>query len=105
MSITADGSFVLRDGTKTLYSAVVECFPRLDNAGDTVVDARVVGNGSEDDGQQIGGIALTFTTAQLTALTASGADEVAKYYNLCEQAVAGYLGGLSDNTGITFTIS
>lgn len=105
MSITADNSFVLRDNTKTLFGGVIECYPRLDNAGETKVDARIIGNGSEDDGQQIGGIELIFSTAELTAFTASGSDEVAQYYNLCEQAVKDYLEHLTDNSGITFTIA
>lgn len=58
---------------------------------------------------EFGGTALlwqtekTFTTAELTAFTASGANDVEKYYNLVEQAVADWLGDA--NPTVTFTIT
>jgi len=46
---------------------------------------------------------ISFTT--LLANTASGSDEVEKFYNLAEQAVVDYLEAMPENASATFTIT
>ena len=49
-------------------------------------------------------ITLRFTEAELEAFTGSGSGEYSQFKNCVEQAVKGYLEGISENSGTTFTI-
>jgi hypothetical protein len=103
--ITADGVYYLSDGVKTSYAGDIMCLPRIVDADlNTLVDVQVIGTGSADTGAAIGGIFLTFDVPHISAFTGSGTEDIEKYYNQVEQAVAGYLGGLTANGAITFTI-
>ena len=45
------------------------------------------------------------TVAAINAKTGSGATDRLKFRNACDQVFEDYLSGLSDNSGVTFTIS
>lgn len=45
------------------------------------------------------------TIAAIDAKTGSGATDRIKFRNACDQVFEDYLSGLSDNSGVTFTIS
>ncbi|HMY36145.1 MAG TPA: hypothetical protein PKW36_08530 [bacterium] len=103
--ISADSNFYIQDGQPVTFKAdtvKIYCFPTYDPQNDTCsVDVRV----HIDGGEQVAGVRLEFTKAELTAFTASGADNVLKFQNLVEQAVDDYLETLADNSSVTFTIT
>ena len=51
-----------------------------------------------------GSITLRFTEAELEAFTGSGSGEYSQFKNCVEQGGKGLFGGISENSGTTFTI-
>jgi hypothetical protein len=104
--ITADLEYTLITGSKVLYNAL-DCFvvPQV-LADDEIVrvELRVIGGTGTTTSEIMGTHVLEFTWAVLNALTPSGADDVQKFYNLCEQAVVDHLEGLAENASVTFAI-
>ncbi len=101
--LTADGSYTLQTGTKTQHDAAATLtitvnFDKAANAYTCYVQA-IYGGTVE------GGYVVVFTKAELIAFTASGADEILKAFNQCEQAVKDDLEAFAENSGVTFTIS
>lgn len=104
--ITADLEYTLVTGSKVLYNAL-DCFvvPQV-LADDEIVrvELRVIGGTGTTTSEIMGTHVLEFTWSVLNALTPSGADDVEKFYNLCEQAVVDHLEGLAENAAVTFAI-
>jgi len=65
---------------------------------------RALGSTAVTTGNIAGTHTIELTYATLNALTPSGADDVEKFYNLCEQAVVDYLEAITENSAVTFTI-
>jgi hypothetical protein len=102
-TIDPDGDFTIVTGTKITYASTctVECYPKYSPDLDIIeVDVRVY-----DGGTQIAGTTLYFAAAHVASYTGTGSGEVEQFQNVVEQAVADYLGSLSENSGITFTIT
>lgn len=101
--LTASGTYSLYPGTKKVHQAsatltVAVMFDKVQDAYTCYVTAAYSGTPE-------GGYVVTFTKSRLTSFTSSGADDVLKAFNLCEQAVKADLEALSENSGVTFTIS
>ncbi len=54
---------------------------------------------------QVGAYFFQTTIAAINAKTGSGATDRIKFRNACDQVFEDYLSGLSDNSGVTFTIT
>lgn len=105
--ITANNNFVVVTGSKTFFSSTanVHSVPTVHDIDSTVyVEVFVLPTATSTD-STVFRHNLQFTYSAILAFTASGADEIAKFYNQVEQAIKNYLGGLSENSGVTFTIS
>jgi hypothetical protein len=97
--LTTSDTYALVASEKRLYdSCTVYCTPMLLESGDTRVLLNLV-NASDNS---VGEAVYVYTTAELTAFTATGANDVAKYKSIVEQAVQDSLETL--NPGATFTI-
>lgn len=101
--LTASGTYSLDPGTKKQHtsSATLTVYALFDKASDTYtmrVDAIY-------SGIVEGGVVFTCAKSRLTGFTSSGADDILKAFNLCEQVVKNELESYAENSGITFTIS
>lgn len=105
--ITTSDVFGIEDGNKLRFAAAsVYCIPTYyDDIELTGVEVRVIEDVSAVDVRVLASIRLEFTNTELTAFTASGANDILKYYSLVEQAVKDYLEGLTVNSSATFTIT
>lgn len=101
--LTASGTYSLYPGQKKTHASSVTI--TLTATFDKVQDAYTCYVTAAYSGTPEGGTILTYTKANLTAYTSSGADDILKAFNLCEQAVKGTLEGYAENSGVTFTIS
>lgn len=104
--ITTSDTFAIETGSKTRYAgAAIYSKPRVYADTETVlVDVDIIDDSALVDGGILGSVLLEFEYADLTAFTASGANDVLKFYNLVEQAVDDYLENLPQNSSATFTI-
>lgn len=102
--ITATDIFILETGSALQFKdAPVRVYCPLAIDRDDVVRVDVqVWNDAVD--VFYGSITLRFTEAELEAFTGSGSGEYSQFKNCVEQAVKGYLEGISENSGTTFTI-
>ena len=101
-SITFDSSAAFATGQgRQFRSPDIVCIGRLvdlEGSGRHVYETQA----RDNKGAVMGGGLFEFTTAALNALTGSGADDTAKYFNCVEQAVKAELETL--NPSATFTI-
>lgn len=104
--ITTSDSFAIETGSKTRFAgAAVYCKPRVfADTEKVLVDVDVIDDSALVDGGILGSVLLEFDYTDLTAFTASGANDILKFYNLVEQAVDDYLENLAQNASATFTI-
>lgn len=104
--ITTSDSYAIETGSKTRFAgASIYCLPTvLEDSTEVRIELRILDSSSLVDSGILGGIVLTFANADLLAFTASGANEILKFYNLVEQTAKDYLEGLPQNSGATFTI-
>lgn len=104
--ITANANFTLEQGSKVLFNALsTYVVPTVyDEEGIVRCELKTLGVLGTAPGGYAGTYAIEFTYATLNALTPSGADDVEKFFNLCEQAVVDYLEGITENSAVTFTI-
>ena len=101
--LTASGTYSLQTGTKVQYTtaATLTVTAIFDKANDAYTcQVQAIYSGTVQ-----GGYTVTFGKSRLTSFTASGADDILKAFNLCEQAVKADLEALTENSGVTFTIS
>jgi len=104
MPITSDNGFYLYEGSPTKYDyTLVKMYcPVKVEKDDTIrVDVEVWDTAGE---VFYGNYPLTFTEAEVEAFTGSGTGEFSQFKNVVEQAVVDYLEGVTENSGITFTI-
>ena len=102
-TISSDANFSLISGSKLQFTsaATITVVATYDKSFDQVrLDLMVFYSGT-----QLGGHTLFCTKADITAYTASGADDVLKFFNLCEQYTDNYLENLAENSTCTFTIT
>jgi len=101
--ITANASYTLEEGRKVFFESLdILCTPTVhDDSGMVRVqmDVRV------DAGTVVGSAILELTYAEVDAFTGTGSTDVEVFYNQCEQAVDDYLSGITENSGVTFTIT
>lgn len=104
--ITASATYTYITGSKVLYSSLdTFIIPQvLDDDSIVRVEMRALGSTAVTTGNIAGTHTIELTYATLNALTPSGADDVEKFYNLCEQAVVDYLEAITENSAVTFTI-
>ena len=106
--IASDSPTVVEDGSQLVYSnptfLLIEV---IETAAGTDIGLRygiypVVFSATSS---QIGSFFLPTTISAVNAKTGSGATDRIKFRNACDQVFEDYLSGLSDNSGVTFTIS
>lgn len=104
--ITADANFTLETGTKIFFNALdTYVVPTvLEDDGIIRCELRTIGVGGSITGGLAGTHVVEFTFAQVNAFTPSGADDVEKFYNICEQAAMDYLDTITENSAVTFAI-
>lgn len=107
--ITASDVFAINTGgiqyrdTIDAVTTEIRCTVVLDPGTPEKVSVDInVFNGT---GNNIGGERRLFSFAEVDAFTPTGATSADDFYNQAEQAVKDYLEGLSENTGVTFTIA
>lgn len=105
--ITTGDTFGIEDGDKRLFAAAsIYCIPTYyADIEITGIEVIVTGGISDTDFKVLASFRLEITNSDLGEFTASGANDVLKYYNLVEQAVKDYLEGLTVNSSATFTIA
>jgi hypothetical protein len=81
----------------------IYCFPEYDPFTGNIKVKLIMTVAGAGRGSEQGSRVLTFTTAQINAFTGAGANQVAKFLNAVNQAVADYLGTITENSGVTFT--
>lgn len=101
--LTASGTYSLYPGQKKIHASSVTL--TLTATFDKVQDAYTCYVTAAYNGTPEGGYIVTFAKSRLTSFTSSGADDVLKAFNLCEQAVKADLEAFAENSGVTFTIS
>ncbi len=101
--ITTANTYIVEDGSKSLYSALdLQCVPTIhDDQGVVSVEVRVI----SDAGNVSAFINPVFTNAEIAAFTPSGTTDRDKFFNQVEQAVVDYLEGFSGNSSVTFSIT
>ncbi len=106
--IASDSPTVVEDGSQLVYSNptffltdVVESAAGVDIGLKYGIYPTVFAATSP----QVGAHFLQTTIAAINAKTGSGATDRIKFRNACDQVFEDYLSGLSDNSGVTFTIS
>jgi hypothetical protein len=98
--ITTSNDFLSATGGGIKYKASdTHCFPTFYSDGGATVRVTFKDQGTD---VELGFVIWEYTTAALTAFTASGANDVEKCYNLVEQAVKNDLETI--NPSATFTI-
>jgi hypothetical protein len=104
--ITASGNYTYVTGSKVLYGNLdTFIIPQvLDDDSIVRVEMRALRSAGVTTGNIGGTHTIELTYATINAFTPSGADDVEKFFNLCEQAVVDYLEGLAENAAVTFTI-
>ncbi len=104
MAITASDVFILETGNVISFKDApvrIYCPFAVDKDDVTAVDVQVW-----NDAGTVFYMAhtLRFSEAELEAFTGTGSGEFSQMKNVVEQAVKGYLEGIGDNGGVTFTI-
>lgn len=61
--------------------------------------------GAFNSGTQVDGEVYFLSRAEITAESATGSDEINKLFNQIEKAIATKIAALSENAGVSFTIS
>lgn len=103
MITTADSYIIEAGSLQKMQAAPCYVLPTLhDNESTVVMQCRFLQDEDSIDTGIITVLRLEFDVSDLTAFTASGANDVAKFYNLCEQTVVDYLETLTPSA--TFTI-
>ena len=97
-TVTADGSVVVYDNPKFILDGTVRSL----TTDDIRLHFSIISGGSG-----IGTSEFSYLTTRtaLDALTASGATTTIKFDNVCDQILKTFLESLSDNSGVTFTIT
>lgn len=105
--ITTSDTFVIENGSKQRFAAAsVYIVPIVHNDSGTVhIEMRVISDSALVDSGIFKVVTIEFTYAELLAFTASGADDIEEFYNLCEQAAVDYLENVGGNGGVTFSIT
>lgn len=105
MPITSDNGYYLYLGSPTKYDhnlTKIFCPIKVEKDDTIRVDVEVWDN--VDNTVFYGSVPLTFTEAAVEAYTGSGTGEFSQFKNCVEQAVVDYLEGVTENSGIAFTI-
>jgi len=104
--ITADANFTLEHGSKIFFNALsTYVVPTvLEDDGVVRCELKTIGVLGTVSGGFAGTHVLEFTFAEINAFMPSGADDVEKLYNICEQAVMDYLDTITENSAVTFAI-
>lgn len=102
--ITTNDTYMVISGDKTNFvGAPIYSVPTVHkDPGKVHIEMRILQADTAVDTGVLLRHTLEFTNAEILAFTSSGANEIAKFYNQCEQAVKDYLEDL--NGGDTFTI-
>lgn len=105
--ITTSDNYLIEAGSKQVFAgASLYSIPEvLDNDSLVRVSIKVLNETSAIETGILALFTLEFTFSEILAFTASGSDEIAKFYNQVEQAVKDYMENISGNGGATFTIS
>ena len=105
MAITSDNGFYLYEGSPTKFDntlVVILCPVKVEKDDVIRVDVEVWDD--VDNTVFYGSHPLVFTEAEVEAYTGSGTGEFSLFKNCVEQAVVDYLEGVTENSGIVFTI-
>lgn len=105
MAITSDNGYYLYTGSPTKYDNTLTeilCPIKVEKDDTIRVDVEVWDD--TDNTVFYGSVSLTFTEAAVEAYTGSGTGEFSQFKNCVEQAVVDYLEGVTENSGIVFTI-
>lgn len=97
-TVTADGSVVVYDNPKFLLDDIVQSI----YTDDVRLHYTIISGGS---GSGNGEFSYLTTRTTLDAKTASGATTTEKFENVCDQVLKQFLESLTDNSGVTFTIT
>lgn len=98
--ITTSDNIILAAGSRLQYAGPdIVSRPQLLESGDSLVTVYTFQAGSSS--VLLGQVEKVFTTAELTAFTSSGANEVEKYYSIVELAVVDWLEGLNPSATLT----
>lgn len=103
--ITANDVFILEDGSPLAFKDApvkIFCPFSVDKDDLTRVDMQVW-NDAED--VFYASVTVSFSEAELEAFTGLGTGEFTQMKSVVEQAVKDYLEGITDNSGVTFTIA
>lgn len=105
--IQADDSFYLVTGSKTLYedTTYIYSYAKIAYEEATVYTDIYVLLTSDPNAGYVALKEERFDFATINGFSATGTDHVDKFYNQVEQAVVAYLGAITENSGITFTIA
>lgn len=97
-TVTAEDSLVTYDNPKFILDSMVQSA----YTDDVRLHFLIISGGS---GSGSGEFSYLTTRTDLDAKTASGATTTAKFSNVCDQILKDFLESISDNSGVTFTIS
>lgn len=91
------------EGDKVAYNGLdIYAVPTVFDEDTSVsVQVRII----SDTGGMVAALDLTFTNTEVNAFTGSGTTNRDKFFNQVEQAVVDHLEGITDNSGVTFTIA
>lgn len=107
MITVGTGEFVWLQSSMTASNSVSFKQPELHVTATVGLDgaAHVDVRALATNGAYMGGVALSFTKDEIDTFTGTGNGDTTKYLSAIQQAVVGYLEGLSENSSTTFTIS
>jgi hypothetical protein len=102
--ITSDGQVYLQENEMLSYKEPdIYAFPYYDSVSE-VVRVTVSPSSPLSGFSPIGGTTYVFTKSEVNAFTGTGAGDAEKFENAVLQAVKDILDGITENSGVTFTI-